>query len=89
MRTDHLTLSELERLAYIANQAILVRHIHQLQDESDETENACDEAYQTGYEDGVVSSRGYDRGYEEGYEDGLVDGARNAAQDVDSPPPSN
>lgn len=74
MRTDHLTLEELERHAYITGQGDLVRHIHQLQDESDETENACGEAYESGYEDGVVSSRGYNRGYEEGYEEGYEDG---------------
>lgn len=65
MRTDHLTLEELERHAYVTGDLLTVRACqHGLDTEQDRLDDARQEGYDSGYEDG--DRAGYDVGFDEG-----------------------
>lgn len=68
MRTDHLTLEELERLAYITGDAITARACERaLNVEQDALDEARSDGYAEGYADG--EEFGYENGREAGLEE--------------------
>ena len=63
MRTDHLTLDELERLAYITGDLLAARACqYALGIEQDALDDAHQQGYDAGYEDGEAF--GYEQGLE-------------------------
>lgn len=81
MRTDHLTLEELERHAYVTGDLVIAMACQRgLDTEQESLDDEHEAGYEAGYQEG--EAWGYDAGFEEGKD--AAERAQRAAQPTDT-----